>query len=317
MVEESKDGSGKMLDWIVSTKALYVVFILVFALYLITKSVIFAALTALSLIALFVADTLHSASKGGWKNEIKEILVAVLVAAAIWYGGGFLLHTGAPLDAIVSCSMLPNLERGDMVILQGAEPNAPEVAVSQSEFAAQDWKKEQIVCALCERINSSTGARSMEPCTAGYVITPLGLQLTGEASQSGNLLQYECGICTRRYYNGSVAEVPCTRAVLADGQRIAQNLSNDVVVYSPLPGDTFRGETIHRVYLKMDVEGKKYYFTLGDNNDQLDLQFGNSPISQEHVVGKVAARLPYVGYVKLFLFGLLGTPAGCDSTLAR
>jgi len=305
-----KEFLKRFVEWAAATKALYIVFAIVFALYLITKSAIFAILTALSLIALFAVDTLQSASKGGWKNEAKEIVIAVLVAAAIWYGGGFILHTGAPLDAVVSCSMLPNLERGDMVILQGGEPGAPEVSVSQAQFSAQDWRKEQVVCALCER----PGGR-MEPCAANVVMTPLGLKATGEANQTGNLLQYECGTCARSYFDGRSEQVPCTKAVLVGGQRVVKDYSADTVVYTPAQGDTFRGETIHRVYLKIDAGGKKYYFTRGDNNDQLDLQYGNSPIPEERVVGKVIARLPYVGYIKLFLFGMFGTPAGCDSVM--
>jgi len=314
MAEERKDWQ-KMLDWIVASKLLYVIFIVIFALYLLTRSVIFAALTAISLIALFVAESVQSASKTGWKNELKEILIAVIVGGLIWYGSGFLLQTSAPLDAVISCSMLPNLERGDMVVLQGGIPQAPEIALSGAEFDAQDWKREQLVCALCERRNSSSGMIYNELCTASTEMTEFGLRLIGEVNQTGNLVQYECGLCTRKYANGTVASFPCTKSISVKGQRIEPNVSNDIIVYGPSAGNVFAGETIHRVLAKLNVDGKYYYLMKGDNNEQLDIQYGNVPAPQEKEVGKVVFRMPYVGYLKLFLFGFLGTPPGCDSTL--
>ena len=318
--EERRDdeGEGKinrkpLLDWVVENRVLYIATALVFLLYLATKSVIFALLTAVLVVLLFAIESWHSALKTGWKNELKEIAFAVLIAGAVWWGGGFILHTSAPLDAVVSCSMLPNLERGDMVVLQGGAANAPEVSVSAAEFQSNEWQNEKVVCAYCERVGPGGVVR--EPCVARTKLTENGLIAVGEANQSGNLVQYECGTCFKKHSNGIASDVPCAKAIIVKGQRIVPNYSNDVIVYTPLQGDIFRGETIHRVVTRMNVDGNYYYLTKGDNNEQLDVQYGNSPIAQDKVVGKVLLRLPYLGYLKLFLFGFLSTPAGCDSTL--
>ena len=317
--EEDENGNDirimrkPLLDWVVENKMLYIILALSFVLYLATKVMLFALLTALSVIVLFIAESVYSAEKTGWKNELKEILVAVLVAGAVWYGGGLLLHTTAPLDAVVSCSMLPNLERGDMVILQGGVAQAPEVSISQAEFNSNDWQAEKIVCAFCERVVGGSVVR--EPCVAATKLTDQGLIVTGEADQSGNLVKYECGTCMKQKDDGSATEVPCTKAVMVKGQRIAPNMSNDIVVYTPLQGDIFRGETIHRVLLRINADGQRYYLMKGDNNEQLDMQYGNSAAPQGKIVGRVLVRLPYLGYLKLFLFGFLATPAGCDSVL--
>jgi len=301
-VEKRKD----WVTWVVETKALYIVLIVCFLLYLLTRSAIFAFLVAASTICLFAAESVYSASKTGWKHELKEILVAVLVAGAIWYGGGFLLGTSAPLDAIVSCSMLPNLERGDMVVLQGGIARAPEVAVSREEFEANNWTNQHAVCVPCgERL-----------CVNRTRMTPNGLLVLDEVDQSKNLIQYECGICSRRKADGTVVNVACTKAILIKGQRIEPDYSNDVVVYTPAQGDMFAGETIHRVLARINVDGRYYYLMKGDNNEQLDIQYGNSPVPQERIVGRVIFRMPYIGYLKLFLFGFLTTPPGCDSVLS-
>lgn len=302
-MEKHKD----WVAWAVETKALYIILIVCFALYLLTKSVLFAFLVAVSIISLFVAESVYSASKTGWKHELKEILIAVAVAGAIWYGGGFILGTSAPLDAIVSCSMLPHLERGDLVVLQGGVARAPEVSVSREEFDANNWTNQHLVCVPCgERL-----------CVNRTMITPKGLVVLGEADQSKNLVQYECGICGRKMADGRIAEVACTKAISIKGQRIEPDYSNDVVVYTPAQGDVFAGETIHRVLARINVEGRYYYLMKGDNNEQLDIQYGNSPVPQEKVVGKVIFRMPYIGYFKLFLFGFLLTPHGCDSVLVQ
>jgi hypothetical protein len=309
-------GPKGFISWSIESKAAYAALVVSFALYLLTRNVVFAIATGLSIIYVFIAESVHSASQTGWRNEFVEIAVTLLVAGGIWVGASFLLQTSAPLDSVVSCSMLPALERGDMVVLQGSSPSAPKAEVSRAQFDSNNWTRQQIVCALCQRANPATGERYIEPCTASTRVLPDGrLEVAGEAGQEGNLLQYECGYCTREYFNGTSQEIPCTRAVYVNGERFEAGAPADTIVYTPQPGDIFAGETIHRVMLALDVEGEEYFFTKGDNNDQLDIQYGNSPIPRDREVGKVVFRIPWLGYLKLFLFGFVSTPSGCDSTL--
>jgi len=313
-----------LLAWLVETKALYIVLVLLLALYVLTKNPLVAVLTALDLVTLFLAESVHSASHGGWKNELKELGLTLILAAAIWFGGGFLLQTSAPLDSVVSCSMVPNLERGDMVVLHGGVPNAPEVAVPRAAFEQNDWPRQALVCALC--------ADTRVPCVAANgtlsairdkngILIPVA---PTEANQSGNLIKFGCGTCTRAFSNGSTSSVPCTTSIAIDGTNVTvapPAAGNGVgareeIVYTTAPGDVFSGEIIHRVVARLNVEGSYYYLTKGDNNEALDLQWGNSIIPQKRVVGHVLARLPYVGYLKLFLFGYFSPIGNCDSTLA-
>lgn len=124
------------------------------------------------------------------------------------------------------------------------------------------------------------------------------------------------------------------KSVTVKGEMFNENFSNDVVVYEPLENSVFVGSTIHRVLLKVSVDGKLYYLTKGDNNEVMDVQAPsrgvdtrdgrctffvesreNRPVPQENVKGKVILKVPYLGYLKLFLWGYLGTPSGCDTII--
>lgn len=306
---------NETLRWIVGSKLLYATFLILFIFYLIFKNPLIAFLLAINIVAIFITDTLVSASRGGWKRELMEIFVAVLTAVIAWFFLGFILHTSAPLNAITSCSMLPNFDRGDMVVLVGGEPKAPEVEVDQELWDSQNWENEYLVCSGCKRLNKSTGREYVEPCLRTFVNKQLGDEVT---DQSDNIIQYECGICERKFYgSGEVLKYACTKSIRIGGVEVRENLSNDVIVYGHPAGDAFQGETIHRVYAKIRVGDRVFYLTKGDNNEQLDIQFGNVPVSEDRVVGKVLFRIPFIGYVKLFLWGQFSLPSGCESHIVR
>ena len=49
---------------------------------------------------------------------------------------------------------------------------------------------------------------------------------------------------------------------------------------------------IHRIIRILEVEGNKYFYTKGDNNNGED----GYPISKNDVVGKALFEVPYIGY---------------------
>jgi hypothetical protein len=58
-------------------------------------------------------------------DTAKEIFIAFVIAYAAWIALGLILHSPVPLDVVTSCSMLPNLERGDLIIVAGGPVQAP------------------------------------------------------------------------------------------------------------------------------------------------------------------------------------------------
>ena len=71
----------------------------------------------------------------------------------------------------------------------------------------------------------------------------------------------------------------------------------DVITYRSLE-ETYYGILItHRVVGIEEVNGEKVFITKGDNNETID----RSPIKFSQVQGKVAMRIPKIGYLKYFL----------------
>ncbi|MCX6777888.1 MAG: hypothetical protein NT157_03300 [Candidatus Micrarchaeota archaeon] len=287
-----------------------------FLLFLLTQSVFFMFMAGALLLALVVAESLLGVMTHGVTNEIKELAMAAIFALAVWYGGGFLLNTPAPLDAIVTCSMLPELQRGDFVLVQGADVNAREIEVGSLEFGnvtARVDGDEYVIdkplwlyCPFDERNVPACEMLTREP---------------GRVSETYGPLTFKYGICNRRIDDGQVVKEFCVKSVVVDGMEYGENLSSDVILYDPLPND--RGYSyrpiIHRVWLKIRNlgDGKTYYLVKGDNNNIFDLQNGNSLVAQERVHGKVLVRIPYLGYIKLLISGLVSEPAGCDRYFLR
>ena len=107
----------------------------------------------------------------------------------------------------------------------------------------------------------------------------------------------------------------CVRSLTIHNVTYNENLSNDVIVYAPsMAGRYISGDIIHRVFVKLKVEDKYFILTKGDNNDFMDASVFDI-IRQEDVKGRVLARIPILGYLKLFISGYFAEPVGCDTAL--
>lgn len=312
-MEKKASEEFKFLKLLVEKKALYFVAAALFALFLLTKLPLFVLTAAGVLAATLVIESYVGAKSTSWKKEVTETVIAIAVAAVVWFSASYLLNTQAPLDAVVSCSMLPNLERGDIVVLQGKEPAAPRLQLSEKEWGAISESGElHYACSVC--IENQT----QRPC----LINPVTKQ-----EVSPMLVEYDCGVCQQQKNTGEKEYVICVKSITLGGQEVSENLSNDIVVYDPLPGDLFAltGDIIHRVYAVVQTENNSYLLIKGDNNAGFDVQayyqgLTNNPVPRERLKGVVIARLPYIGYFKLFVAGLfqpqlLATPPGCDAHL--
>ncbi|MFA6036261.1 MAG: hypothetical protein WC759_04865 [Candidatus Micrarchaeia archaeon] len=305
--KKDEEGSYRYLKELNDSKILWLLIVALFMIYLVTTKFspglapLFAILVALVMVSLVALEIWIGAKTGGLGNEVKETVLAVFVAAVLWYGGGMLLNTSVPLDAVVSCSMVPSLNRGDMLVLHGGEVQAPFVKMSAADWdavRAGGLLKRQ--CALCQDMNSKWGC---------------AIDGSGGVVQPSGILDYKCSLCEREDKAGSKVFVPCVTGIEINGKFIDYSKGEETIVYIPRAGDPFArsGDIVHRARLIIEVDGKDYILTKGDNNHLFDVQIGNSPVEQEQVRGRALVRLPYVGYLKLFLSGMFGEPVGCDS----
>lgn len=102
--------------------------------------------------------------------------------------------------------------------------------------------------------------------------------------------------------------------------------SDIIVFHKP---DDLNQKIIHRIMDKMEVNGTLYFFTKGDGNTQYkwpskvdpayyDQWYSNNnslpqgAICQELIEGKVIMRIPWAGYVVLFMENIIGNSESGD-----
>ncbi|MDO8339440.1 MAG: hypothetical protein Q7T16_02170 [Candidatus Burarchaeum sp.] len=291
--KQEKDDEFRYVKAVNDSKILWVLLFALFLLYMVFKSMFVAAGAALMIIIIVGLEIWIGVKTGGLGGEVKEMALAIIVALVIWYGAGFLLNTPSPLDAVVSCSMVPALERGDMLLLQGGEVSAPLVNMTGAEW---DMVRQKGLpgqkCAVC-RSETTDSACLIDG--NGTVVMP------------DPLFSYGCSLCERRNAEGQASYIPCTTEITVKNRTFKFGTNRrDTIVYAPRPQDPFArsGEIVHRAQLKVGADGEEYIFTKGDNNNWLDVQIGNMPVVPDRVRGRVIVRMPYIGYFKLFISGL-------------
>ncbi len=280
---------------------------------------IIAGLVVIEILFFVGVEVKEGVQKKGWKHEVLDTLLAVIIAVALWFALGFLLNTSTPISAVASCSMLPSFERGDFIIVQGSEPKAYEISMTRDELDALggpfDVEFQDTTYIFDEPLYTYCQCHPSEELCAAFREYP---ELFTESAGPFTYHYAECGFT---YKNGVRGEGPCLEYLEFKGKKYYQNLSNDVVVYVPSRGDYYSsvGDIVHRAFFRIDINGETYYLTKGDNNPIMDNQnyycskpsIKNHPIPEENVKGKVILRVPYLGYLKLFVSGLWNEDEQC------
>ncbi|MCI0503777.1 hypothetical protein L0Y65_03635 [Candidatus Micrarchaeota archaeon] len=285
-------------------------------------TLLFGGLVAFEIVYFVTLEVKEGAKNHGWKHEALDTVVALLVALGIWFGASFLLNTSSPLSAVVSCSMLPNLQRGDFVLVQGAPVRAYDISMTQAEMESLNGRAE---------IGYPGGNASIDGSLFPYCVANSYSEMCRAFIDSPDAFVEKKGAFTYTYErcdlilrNGTLAHMPCLKAVSFKGTDYLANFSNDIIVYQPPAGDYYAriGDIVHRAMFRIDVDGKYYYITRGDNNPILDSQsyeFGtgmmNRPIPHQNLRGKVISRIPILGYFKLFIQGYFQEDSQCRTQL--
>jgi hypothetical protein len=310
---DSFDSLSLLKNWYVQLALI----LLTLLLFLITKSVIFALLIAIEIFGFVAFEVASGVKEHGWQKEIKETLTALLIALFLWFGAMLVFNTSSPISAVASCSMLPALERGDFVIVQGGEIDAYEINLTTLEF--------EELLGLANVDNKSFSGSIYSYCmqSSDHVCKLFASNPTLFKEKRGPFV-FHYSLCNITVQGQKTTE-PCVTAVEFKEKLFMLNRSHDVIVYQPASNDIYSliGEIVHRAQFKINVNGDVYYLTKGDNNPVFDIQvfdyknnMGNYPVPQQNVKGKVIARVPYLGYLKLFISGLFAEPAQCKTLLS-
>ena len=321
--------AGKKL---VNLLPIYIAIVLLFIAYIVFQgnlalSVVFGAALFFLIVILLVLEFASGVGESGYKRNLIEAAAAVIVVLVIWFGLQLALGTSTPLDVVPSCSMLPVLHRGDMILLQGANQNTIKAPVAKVN--ATFWNQ-----------SFASGGEALE-CIAYQSEGPgrtyisefykpgesIGLYTGGSQgtvmpnnSQGAAAVRYICGVANQTYSNGTTRQIVVTKGVVIGNTTIMGDRNNSIIVYQTIPKDLFYkegdGYIVHRAYALVNASGTWYALTKGDNNPGLDIQYDNYPISMNYINGKVATDIPYLGYLKLILSNNFVEPAGCNSTIS-
>ncbi len=318
----------KKIGWDKQTLFLYSAFIAFMLLYILFQhysfSFIFGLCSFATIIIIIIQDFKSSVKETGYKKAVFESLIIVIGVIAFWFILGAILGTATPLDVVPSCSMLPNLQRGDMIVLQKANLNAlhaPIVNVSAPDFnnMIHNINSEFLMCLA---YNTNTGYLG-ESYNKGDAIGLFNIAstpfLVSQTYQSQNLIQYYCAVRNITTIGGGNAQIAYTTGISINGTNIIGDKNNGIVVYQTTPQDTFYKDgdiyIVHRAYAIINASGTYYVLTKGDNNNGLDIQDGNLPAKFNATLDNVVTSIPYLGYIKLIFSTQISQPAGCNTTI--
>lgn len=312
---------------------LYVIFAVSVLLYILLQGSPFDSLfgfISLVLIIIIVAmEFVISGKQEGYRKSVIEVLIAIVIIVVLWFSLRFMLNTNDPVDVVPSCSMLPALQRGDLIVLHGVNAQslkAPIVNVTRADFTNMlaNISSEHLVCLAYRSTGNGVLLSQFEQ--SGYALglfkfTGSSYELAQPGIQNNNLVRYACGYQDVRQSGNTLIKEAYTKNISINGFTINENLNNSVLVYRTVPNDYFYsiGDTyiVHRAYAVLNVSGSYYLLTKGDNNPGLDLQYGNLPINSTDIQGSTVLDIPYLGYLKIIMSGQPAEPAGCNSTVVH
>lgn len=339
--QDEKEGQTKKSEARIIT-LIWVCFLVSVIAYIAANVFLKVNIAALGILALIfiiaglIAEFRVSLRQEGGKKTIIEIGAVILVVIILFVAVAVILQTSSPIDVVASCSMLPNLHRGDLVILHGI-PNMtdflqskgiPVVNVPQTAFnnMVNSMQNEFIEPFAYEQANPSVISDIIQSNLSRYSVGFYNLECIAKepssaydkcmVSQQGNLIKYNYSVARLATIQGN-ASIVYVSGITIGTTTVSENYSNPTIVYKTTKLDYFTGDIIHRAFAAIKVGSQYYLLTKGDNNPVLDIESLNYPVNQTDVIGYVIADVPYLGYPSLIIKGQVGTVAGCNETIVR
>lgn len=232
----------------------------------------------------------------GLAHGIITLAVYSVFAFALYYLLGVAFNTSEPIVIVISESMEPALYRGDVAFVQGVP--APQIK-AQPVTLSEDVRSKPLAS-----YSTIEHAESSPECLQSAQIVAL------ENCERGNVL--DCRPTFERLKEFCATAV--RQVVFEEGQIVTPSADGDIIVYYSKYSNR---DIIHRAQARISTPGGEYFLTKGDNlrtNPSLDQdcqefqgQLVNCvypyAIPFEDVRGKVVFKIPWIGYIKLILFG--------------
>ncbi len=310
----------------------FLIVFLTFLVYIITKNALLGVVLAIEIVGLVILEFKQGAESHGVKQELKETLEAVVAAVLLILILSFLLGTSTPLSAVASCSMNPALHRGDLVVIHHVSATAlgvPLLHISHEQLEALNSTKVKVFenHSFLMEVNGSL----FNYCVLHHEAKVCGRFFNNPTAfyeKRGNFT-FLYADCLRGVKQGDKlvgVKEPCMVGVLFQNKTTKKLIPFDdkgtVVVYQPPKSSLFArvGDIVHRAVFVVSSGGKEYVITKGDNNNIPDIGFymkkkGNYVVPFNNVRGGVWFSVPYIGYLKLVLFGYVTENKICQTNL--
>lgn len=311
--------------------------------YVLTSISVIGILAFVLIAVILVTEFRMSLKSEGGRKTVIDIMIAVVAAVLIfWVLPATVLHTSSPIDVVASCSMLPVLHRGDIVVLHGIsdmssfleEHNIPVVSVSQASFSnmVNNMQSEFIepfaytssgntatISSVIQKNSQYTlGLYNLECIAEEEQSEPSSLNscLVSQSTEASDLIKYNYAIADLQTSSGN-ASIVYVPSIVIGNTTVLENYSNPIIVYKTTSKDYFTGDIIHRLFAAIKVNNTYYLLTKGDNNPILDIESLNYPVNSSNVIGYVVGSVPYAGYPSLIIKGEVGSVPGCNQTIVR
>lgn len=241
-------------------------------------------------------DVFSGLMESGTVEEIYFLILSVVLAFGMIQTAGTALGTDKPVVSVISTSMCPALQVGDVLVVNGVEyseiqeddvivysvPDRVEFEVDGTEYSLEAFDQD-------ERPSVSTAAGNLT--LVDVKPNP------GDRSRDAAVLKI----------NG---EIPGGEQPRAFREDTSYSINGAEVSFGYMTDQPRSGVPIvHRVQRKTS----EYVETLGDNNPR-QIEFENS-IQPDQIRGKVVFEIPRVGVIKVLAMDLAGLNGGVPLAL--
>ena len=245
----------------------------------------------------------------------KRAASALLLLIAIWIALSTAFSQSPPIHYVTSCSMYPEYDRGDGLLVIPANPDVPVFDCPECVGVGTKWA----VDFMGEQAAELDDSLSVYCASTSSLMCQYFFSMPEMFSERFGNVTFYYSKCNSTL-GGVTTQTPCV-AHAGPANRtvnITQARGQPIVVSERLADGQPAMPVVHRAYFAVrDAYGNVNYFTKGDANPLFDTQTAgytrlNSAVAANasSVRGVVALKLPFFGEVTRRLLNIPGCEAG-------
>lgn len=297
------------------TWTLYFLGIASIILYLLTGSNSIIGWISFAIILIIAINEFLPEEKGsqGTKKASAEIIYSVSFAIIAWTLLTIFLNTQTPINVVTSCSMLPNLQRGDLLLLRGTQVNTQEITVNTTYN--QFLSKMIPIPEPCQIKNDQGKIRS-DFCINSFKFNNIKYNFT----QNGDIIVYTPTVQIQQLRQalqgiGLIVHRAVLKVKATDGTYFITKGDNN-----PTPDQIGLTDESNAIAVKniKNTQIDCFLISQGGTAGKIcTVSPWINPIQEDKILGKSILDIPYVGYIKLLLFAQTQEPANCKETIIQ